>query len=92
MTLQRLNSGWTFEGDNGLDDLFAESSALPQPSLAANVEALLRLAINAAAQREASLEHDLQAARDHGWSSSELEHTLKLARQAGAGRPPAEPA
>ncbi len=89
--LERLNSGWTFEDDSGLDDLFAEPKAPTpaQPSLAANVEALLRLAVNAAANQEANLDTDLQAARDHGWSWSELQQAIELARQASISRPPA---
>ncbi len=89
--LERLNTGWTFEDDSGLDDLFAEStSPLPaQPSLAANVEALLRLAVNAAADLDANLDLDLQAARNHGWSLSELEQAIEIARPASVSREPA---
>ncbi len=89
--LERLNTGWTFEDDSGLDDLFAESTASPpaQPSLAANVEALLRLAVNAAADLDANLDLDLQAARNHGWSWSELEQAMEIARPASVSREPA---
>lgn len=98
--VQRRESGWDFDDDSTLDDLFggreieqpatqAAVGALPPEGLTPKLEALVQLALSAATGTGAGLERDLQAARDHGWSSSELERALELARQANAHRPPA---
>ncbi|MYE05729.1 MAG: NUDIX hydrolase [Chloroflexi bacterium] len=98
--IDRLESGWTFEDDTDLDDLFGRpeiedpnsQNETPAPSplrLTPRVEALVRLALSAALDTGAALERDLQAARDQGWSPTELERTVELGQQASAGRPPA---
>ncbi|MDE2966196.1 MAG: hypothetical protein OXS30_01740 [Chloroflexota bacterium] len=98
--IDRLESGWTFEDDTDLDDLFGRAeiedpnsqNETPAPSplrLTPRVEALVRLALSAALDTGAALERDLQAARDQGWSPTELERTVELGQQASAGRPPA---
>lgn len=96
--VERLEQGWNFEGGADLDALFggsrdgaglSEQTPVPSPGLEPRVEALVQLALGAALNPDAALERDLQAARDHGWSASELQRAVELGRLASANRPPA---
>ncbi len=93
---ERLEQGWTFEDDAGLDDLFErletpELAAQPDAAaqLAPRLEALVSLALCAALNQDAALERRLQSARDLGWSQAELQRAIDLGRQASHGRQPA---
>lgn len=98
--IERLEAGWNFDTDSTLDQLFGdmETEAHREPNevaaqskvrLPTRVESLVRLALHAAMDTGTDLEPDLQAAREQGWSPSELEQAVELGRQARASRPPA---
>lgn len=98
--IERLKAGWNFDTDSTLDQLFGgmETEAHTEPRavaaqslvrLTTRVETLIRLALNAALDTSMELEPVLQAAREQGWSQSELEQAVELGRQARANRPPA---
>ena len=92
--LEKLESGWNFEAESDLDDLFdhagvEEVDDALRPALAPRLAALIRVALSAASQSDAEAEHCLRAAREHGWSPPELEAALKLGRAASVNRPSA---
>ena len=98
--VERRESGWDFDLDSSLDQLFGrmeteeahaephEVAAQPPVRLTTRVESLLQLVLNAALDTDKDLQRDLQAARDQGWTLTELEQAVDLGRKARASRPP----
>ncbi len=91
--IERLGSGWDFEADTSLDELFAESDSLsvfPQPdsdSLAERDIALTRLAARVAASsalgRDLDWETEVRSALRLGWTQAELEQVGVVAAELG---------
>lgn len=96
--VERRQSGWTFESDTSLDDLFGqvevearndrgsdrEVSGRP---LSARDEALVRLALSAALKTSEDFERHLHAAREQGWTETEIARIVELGQAASANRP-----
>ncbi|MCY3559170.1 MAG: hypothetical protein OXH13_11095 [Chloroflexi bacterium] len=91
--IERLDSGWDFEANASLEDLFAEdvsTPATPQPapdSLTDRVAALTRIAARVAAGaalgRDLDLDADFQKALSLGWTRRELEQVGVIAAELG---------
>ena len=91
--IERLGSGWDFEADTSLDDLFDENdllAAFPQPgsdSLAERDISLARLAARVAASnalgRELDWESEARSALKLGWTRAELEQVGVVAAELG---------
>ena len=91
--IERLGSGWDFEADTSLDDLFDENdplAAFPQPgsdSLAERDISLARLAARVAASnalgRELDWESEARSALKLGWTQAELDQVGVVAAELG---------
>ena len=96
--VERRQSGWTFEDDASLDDLFGQADVevrndrgseqeVSGRPLSARDEALVRLALSAALETGEDFKRDLHAARHQGWSEAEIARTVELGQVSRANRP-----